>query len=157
RAGPARPAGARGPVVRAPSDLVVEGGGVLVVRGRGRDPGPAGRDRQEPPGAGARSAAPALAPDARGAGAGLMRCFLVRRRLSAYRDGDLRPAEMQQISAHLDACSACARRWQSLRAALELLGDLPRLSPPETIASRVQDRLEVESRGPGLALLFRPF
>jgi hypothetical protein len=85
-----------------------------------------------------------------------MRCLAVRRRLSSYRDGDLAPADMGTVGAHLKSCAACRRRWQSLRQALDLLADVPRVSPPETIASRVQNHLEVASRGPGLALLFRP-
>src|SRR5262249_33648109 len=42
-----------------------------------------------------------------------------------------------------------------LRATLDSLADLPRLEPRDPIASRVFDRIEVESRGPGLALVFR--
>jgi hypothetical protein len=39
---------------------------------------------------------------------------------------------------------------------MEALADLPRMESGEPIASRVLLRLEVESRGPGLALIFRP-
>ncbi len=84
-----------------------------------------------------------------------MNCFVVRRRLSQFLDGDLAPAESQALSAHLGSCAGCARRLASLRSTLEGFAELPRLEPREPIASRVFDRLEVESRGPGLALVFR--
>lgn len=86
-----------------------------------------------------------------------MTCWGARRRLSAYLDGDLRPSEARSVGSHLEACAECALRWRSLRAALALLAEAPRLEPSEGIAPRVMDRLEVESRGPGLALLYRPF
>ncbi len=86
-----------------------------------------------------------------------MSCRNVRRRLSAYLDGDLPVGETREVAAHLEACPECGRHWRSLRAALDLVASAPRLAPPEPIAAQVGDRLEVESRGPGLALLFRPF
>jgi hypothetical protein len=76
--------------------------------------------------------------------------------MSAHLDGDLSAVEAGQVEAHLDSCGACGARWRSLRASLDLLTAMPAVPPPG-IASRVRDRLEVESRGPGLALLFRPY
>jgi hypothetical protein len=38
---------------------------------------------------------------------------------------------------------------------MDALAQLPRIAPPESIAQRVRERLEVERRGPALALLFR--
>jgi hypothetical protein len=83
-------------------------------------------------------------------------CGSVRKRLSAYVDGELSAAETGTVASHLHACDECSAVFRSLTASLELLGELPRLDPPEPIASRIQDRLEVESRGPGLQLVFRP-
>ena len=42
-------------------------------------------------------------------------------------------------------------------ASLALLQSLPKTTPRESVAARVLDRLEMERRGPGLALLFRPY
>jgi hypothetical protein len=84
-----------------------------------------------------------------------MRCYVARRRLSEFLDGDLAPAESQAVSEHLASCPGCSEHLRSLRSTLEGLAELPPLSPPEPIAARVFDRLEVESRGPGLALVFR--
>lgn len=84
-----------------------------------------------------------------------MSCRRVRRRLSAYRDGELSDAESREVAGHLETCPVCGEAWRSLREALSLLARAPRLEPGERIATRVLDCLEVESRGPGLALIFR--
>lgn len=84
-----------------------------------------------------------------------MTCRGVLRRLSDHLDGELPAAEAVAVARHLDACASCGREFEALRAASRALHALPRLSPSESIAARVADRLEVESRGPGLALLFR--
>jgi len=85
-----------------------------------------------------------------------MSCRGVRRRMSAHLDGELPGLEARAVAAHLAECGSCGKRWLSLRRSLEMLSELPRLDSVEGITSRVRDRLEVESRGPGLALLFRP-
>ena len=84
-----------------------------------------------------------------------MTCRAVHGRLSAYMDGGLRPDEAGQLAAHLQACAGCRGRWRSLRQAMGALADLPRLEGADGIAARVLDRLELERRGPGLALIFR--
>jgi hypothetical protein len=85
-----------------------------------------------------------------------MNCRTVRSHLSAYRDGDL-PAEItREVSVHLGSCDACHTHHRSYQGALGQLGALERITCDESIAARVQTRLEVEMRGPGLSLLFRP-
>lgn len=84
-----------------------------------------------------------------------MSCRGVRRRLSAFLDGELRAPEAGRVDEHLGACAACAEHVRSLRIALDALADLPRLGGGEEIASRVFDRLEMENRRPSLAVLFR--
>jgi hypothetical protein len=83
-------------------------------------------------------------------------CRRARSGLSAFLDGELPPREARAVDGHLRTCEACGGRAASLRAALERVADLPRLECREPIAGRVLSRLELESRGPGLALLFRP-
>jgi hypothetical protein len=82
-------------------------------------------------------------------------CRGVRRRLSAYLDGDLRPAEAGQVGIHLEACAECDERWRTLRSSLGALSALPRLEGSDGTSARVLDRLELERRGPGFALLVR--
>jgi Putative zinc-finger len=83
-------------------------------------------------------------------------CAKTRVAFSALRDGDLSRDETRRVGEHLEACAACAREWSAYAGTLDALGDLPELSPVERVLGRVLDRIEVESRGPGLALLFRP-
>jgi hypothetical protein len=71
-------------------------------------------------------------------------------------DGDLEVGSARLVSVHLDDCPACAARWRSLRSAVDMLAEVPRLECQERISTRVRDRLEVETRGAGLALLLRP-
>jgi hypothetical protein len=85
-----------------------------------------------------------------------MTCRSVRPKLSSYLDGGLDTAEARGVGAHLEACPPCRGHLDSLRSVLDALADLPRVAPPESIAQKVRERLEVERRGPGLALLFRP-
>jgi hypothetical protein len=85
-----------------------------------------------------------------------VKCAAVRRKLSSLRDGDLDRAREAAVRAHLDQCAACAAHWRSLTSALETLAQAPRCEPPESLAQQVLNRLELERRGPGLALMFRP-
>jgi len=84
-----------------------------------------------------------------------MICVAVRRRFSSLRDGGLPRAREAAVRAHLEGCAGCAARWSSFSAALDGLAQAPRLEPRESLAAQVLGRLELERRGPGLALLFR--
>jgi hypothetical protein len=86
-----------------------------------------------------------------------MTCGLVRNGLSDWIDGGLDPRAARQVEAHLASCVACARRAGELRAVGQLLSELPRLEPREPVAGGVQDRLDMETRHPGLASLLRGF
>lgn len=86
-----------------------------------------------------------------------MRCSVARARLSDWIDGTLEAAAAREVGAHLERCRGCARRAGELRAVSRMLAELPRLEAPEPVASRVFDRLDMESRPPALAFLFRGF
>ena len=85
-----------------------------------------------------------------------MTCHDVRKRFSPLLDADLSLAETRRVHEHLRACEGCAREWAAMKASVEALRALPRLRPKETLATEIRHRIEVQSRGPGLALLFRP-
>lgn len=86
-----------------------------------------------------------------------MSCGGIRRRFSCHRDGDLTSAEARRVDVHLGGCAPCAAAWRAYNAPLDLLADAPRLIGSGDLAARVFDRLEMERRQPGLALIFRPF
>jgi hypothetical protein len=83
-------------------------------------------------------------------------CPRVRRRFSGRRDGDLSREQEAAVRGHLSSCPACAAEWDAYSGVLDRLARAPRLEPSDSMAGRVLNRLEVERRGPGLALLFRP-
>jgi hypothetical protein len=86
-----------------------------------------------------------------------MTCSDVRRRLSEWLDGALEPRPNRLVVAHLESCAACAEHAQELRDVGRLLAELPRLEPQESVAARVLDRLDMETRRPALASLLRGF
>jgi hypothetical protein len=86
-----------------------------------------------------------------------MSCRAARRRMSAHRDGELSRAESVCLTQHLESCPDCHLRWTTLGEALDLLGALPKQASNESISTRIFDRLDMENRKPGLALLFRSF
>jgi anti-sigma factor RsiW len=57
-----------------------------------------------------------------------MRCFLIRRRLDAYQDGELPPAVRVRVETHLGRCSGCRGELAALgrlRAALTAATPVP--------------------------------
>jgi anti-sigma factor RsiW len=59
-------------------------------------------------------------------------CWLVRRRLGAYRDGELSPGARSRVAAHVGRCEPCGRELAALgrlRAALAL----DAADPPEAV------------------------
>jgi hypothetical protein len=85
-----------------------------------------------------------------------MNCHEVAERLSDHLDGGLSTGEARAVGDHLAGCQGCARRRETLAKACSLLRAAPRLEAQGAVVSAVLSRLEVENRGPGLALLFRP-
>lgn len=85
-----------------------------------------------------------------------MSCLRVRSRFSAFLERDLTPAESGALASHLRECEGCAAELRELQGALFALRELPRQEPAGAVVAAVMDRIEVERRGPGLQLLFRP-
>ena len=75
-----------------------------------------------------------------------MFCFTVRRNLSHYVDGRLRPELAEKIARHLANCRACAVQHRSLLEGLELLrnADAPRL--PDGLWARIAGTVEDRER-----------
>lgn len=84
-----------------------------------------------------------------------MRCGPARSRLSFLLDGGLPAGERREVARHLGACASCAAFWRGLQEDARLLAELSRLEPTTPIAEAITHRLEVESRGPGLQMVFR--
>ncbi|HLI03531.1 MAG TPA: zf-HC2 domain-containing protein [Terracidiphilus sp.] len=92
---------------------------------------------------------------------GINGCSEVRAVFTEYLDGRLNGREMQQIGAHLDACRACAREWDSLRQTQTSLAELGPVPAPEDLLLRIRVAVSQEkarsrrNRLEGLALAWK--
>lgn len=59
-----------------------------------------------------------------------MRCFLVRRRLSAYIDGELRPRAAGKLESHLSGCPRCAAEHERMSEIHRWFAAAQRFSAP---------------------------
>jgi len=65
-----------------------------------------------------------------------MRCKRIRRRLSAYLDGELPTERMGRIEAHLAACPSCQREVQAMASAYALLDSGTAVTVPDDLVFR---------------------
>jgi hypothetical protein len=76
-------------------------------------------------------------------------------RLSAFSDGDLSPAEAQNIRAHAAGCARCTSVLHELSAMVGAVGALERLEPPPTLWRAIEGEIQRRERPRWLS--FRPF
>ncbi|HPO15954.1 MAG TPA: DUF1559 domain-containing protein [Candidatus Hydrogenedentes bacterium] len=69
-------------------------------------------------------------------------CTRIKPMLQAYALGTLRPAMMQDIARHLEACAACRAALKEERSALSVLDALPEAAVPERLAARTLERIQ---------------
>lgn len=65
-------------------------------------------------------------------------CGKVRAGFTEYLDGRLNGREMQEITAHVDACRDCAREWESLRSTKLALAELGPVPEPKDMLLRIR-------------------
>lgn len=68
----------------------------------------------------------------------MMVCSVAQGKFTDYLDGRLNGVEMQDISAHLDACQRCGREWDELRSMQGLLAGLGPAPEPEDLLLRIR-------------------
>lgn len=56
-------------------------------------------------------------------------CCRTEQRLSAYIDRRLTPQELHEVELHLTACHSCEKELQALQTTVDLLRQLPQVSP----------------------------
>jgi hypothetical protein len=71
-------------------------------------------------------------------------CDAVQAEFNEYLDGRLNGYAMQEIAAHLEECSACAREWQSLRQMQRNLAELGPVPEPQNLLLRIRVALSQE-------------
>jgi len=67
-----------------------------------------------------------------------MKCYEVKRKLSAYLDGEVSSAEKREIAEHLETCSVCQDQLSVLSKIIDALGVLEGMQPPPYFISRVR-------------------
>jgi len=66
-------------------------------------------------------------------------CQSVRKKLSAYQDGEVTTAEKDAIDAHLRACEACRKQHEALLQTYRMLRGLPEIEPAPGLSRRIVD------------------
>lgn len=65
----------------------------------------------------------------------------VQRQLSAYLDGELTPADADQVRTHLAGCAICREELSRLQSVKSLLQRLPERSVPEELWTSIRPRI----------------
>ena len=87
-------------------------------------------------------------------------CQIISKKLSAYQDGEVTPAEKTAIETHLRTCEACRTKHEALLLTYQILRNLPEIEPAPGLsrqivsrATRVQERFWVRALGSAFRLL----
>lgn len=70
--------------------------------------------------------------------------------LSSFLDGELPRRQAATVEDHLEHCAGCRAELDGLRRVARSLGRLERAAPPPLLAGRVQRRVALAEREPGL-------
>ncbi len=82
-------------------------------------------------------------------------CFLIRRRLSRYLDGELSDRRAARIERHLAGCAACQAELDACHRAVQFVRTPRSVEPPAEGWSEIADQLEAKGV-PGFASPTRP-
>ena len=66
-------------------------------------------------------------------------CQSVRKKLSAYQDGEVTSVEKDSIDAHLRTCEACRKLHEALLQTYRMLRGLPEIEPAPGLSRRIMD------------------
>jgi predicted anti-sigma-YlaC factor YlaD len=76
-----------------------------------------------------------------------MKCSQIRRKLSAFLDGEVTEAEKQFISAHLKSCQLCRKKLEELSKVLDVLDVVDEVQVSPFFVTRLKHRItEQESK-----------
>ena len=68
-------------------------------------------------------------------------CRHIRKKLSAYQDGEVEPAEKEAIEDHLRTCDACRKEHEALIHTYEMFMSLPDMEPSLGLSSRIAEKV----------------
>jgi anti-sigma factor RsiW len=66
-------------------------------------------------------------------------CQSIRKKLSAYQDGEVTSAEKDSIDAHLRTCEACRKQHEALLQTYRMFRSLPEIEPAPGLSRRIVD------------------
>ena len=66
-------------------------------------------------------------------------CQSIRKKLSAYQDGEVTTAEKDAIEAHLRTCESCRKQHEALLQTYRMLRSLPEIEPAPGLCRRIVD------------------
>ena len=69
-------------------------------------------------------------------------CASIREEFSALLDGELTAMEQARIDEHLLECSECLRSLDTMKKVMGIYDELPKVSAPDEMLSRVHDELD---------------
>lgn len=75
-----------------------------------------------------------------------MKCSEVKRRLSAFLDGEIPGAEEREITEHLNICRDCQEELTALSRVMDALGVLEGMEPPPYFITRVRQCVREEGK-----------
>ncbi len=75
-----------------------------------------------------------------------MKCSEVRRKLSAFLDGEISNAGKKEIAEHLETCKGCQEELVAFSRVMDALGVLEGMEPPAYFITRVRQCVREEGR-----------
>jgi anti-sigma factor RsiW len=84
----------------------------------------------------------------------IMKCSKIKKRLTAYLDGELSDEEQQVISEHVKSCVSCQQELESLKIVSRTLADLDDVEVTPYFRIHLKTRLRDEKTGDGKTFSF---
>ncbi|UCD05041.1 MAG: zf-HC2 domain-containing protein [candidate division WOR-3 bacterium] len=75
-----------------------------------------------------------------------MKCSEVKRKLSAFLDGEIPSAGKKEIIEHLETCRGCQEELAALSEVMDALGVLEGMEPPPYFITRVRQSVREEGK-----------
>jgi anti-sigma factor RsiW len=79
-------------------------------------------------------------------------CDRIRKKLSAYQDGELENDSKETIESHLRKCKGCRRYYAALQRTYQALKRLPDIEADERLFLRILDRVVISRKSPWIVV-----
>lgn len=75
-----------------------------------------------------------------------MKCWKIKRQISASLDGELTLAQEMSLAEHIEQCARCRRDWELLKIGKGVLSARGSIQPPSDFMAKLAGYIENESR-----------